>query len=97
MYSRGEYILFADADGATDINDVEKIYKSVKNVAKNSLGCAIGCRNTEETKVQRKGVRKFLNWLNTTLVQFVLGFSIKDTQCGFKIFTRDAAKLIFPT
>ncbi len=27
----------------------------------------------------------------------MLGFDIKDTQCGFKIFTRDAAKLIFPT
>lgn len=31
------------------------------------------------------------------LVTFVLGFNIKDTQCGFKIFSRDAAKLIFPT
>jgi len=27
LYSRGNYILFADADGATDINDVEKIYE----------------------------------------------------------------------
>jgi len=33
----------------------------------------------------------------TTLVRFVLGFAYKDTQCGFKIFSRDAAKLIFPT
>ena len=31
------------------------------------------------------------------LVRFVLGFSYQDTQCGFKIFTRDAAKKIFPT
>jgi dolichyl-phosphate beta-glucosyltransferase len=97
LYSRGKYILFADADGATDINDTEKIYEAVKKITKNELGCAIGCRNTEETKVQRKGIRKFLNWVNTTLVRFVLGFGIKDTQCGFKIFTKDAAKLIFPT
>ena len=27
----------------------------------------------------------------------MLGFQIKDTQCGFKIFSRDAAKLVFPT
>jgi dolichyl-phosphate beta-glucosyltransferase len=32
-----------------------------------------------------------------TLVKFVLNNDIKDTQCGFKIFTRDAARLVFPT
>ena len=32
-----------------------------------------------------------------TLVKFVLRNNIKDTQCGFKIFSRKAAKLIFPT
>ena len=31
------------------------------------------------------------------LVKFVLNNNIKDTQCGFKMFTRDAAKLIFAT
>lgn len=31
------------------------------------------------------------------LVRFVLGFAYQDTQCGFKIFSRDAAKHIFPT
>lgn len=31
------------------------------------------------------------------LVRFVLGFAYQDTQCGFKIFSRDAAKRIFPT
>lgn len=30
-------------------------------------------------------------------VQIILRNSIKDTQCGFKLFTKDAAKLIFPT
>ena len=31
------------------------------------------------------------------MVRFVLGKNIIDTQCGFKIFSRDAAKLLFPT
>lgn len=31
------------------------------------------------------------------LVKFVLGFNIRDTQCGFKIFSRDAAKILFAT
>ena len=32
-----------------------------------------------------------------TLVKFVIHNNIKDTQCGFKIFTKESAKLIFPT
>lgn len=48
LYSRGKYILFADADGATDINDLEPILKNVKEVAKNGLGCAIGSRAQED-------------------------------------------------
>ncbi len=31
IYSRGEYILMLDADGATDFNEIEKIYKIVTN------------------------------------------------------------------
>lgn len=46
LYSRGDYILFADADGATDITGVETIMKGVKKVEKNGLGCAIGNRKT---------------------------------------------------
>jgi len=69
-----------DADGATDINDLEKVLNSVKlNANSKGLGCAIGSRNAAETKVQRKGVRKFLNWGMQTLVRFVLGFDVKDT------------------
>ena len=58
-----------DADGATDINDLEKVLTAVKNIeSKDGLGCAIGSRNADETKVQRKGIRKFLNWGMNTLV-----------------------------
>ena len=40
-----------DADGATDINDLANVFKQVKNVEKKGLGCSIGSRNTDETKV----------------------------------------------
>lgn len=32
-----------------------------------------------------------------TLVKLVLRNNIKDTQCGFKIFSREAARRVFPT
>lgn len=41
-----------DADGATDINDLEKVYNWAKNVDKNGLACAIGSRGSDETNVK---------------------------------------------
>jgi len=38
-----------------------------------------------------------LNWGNGVLNKFLMGFNIKDTQCGFKLFTHEAAKHLFPT
>ena len=41
-----------DADGATDIKELPKILREVKNIEKNGLGCAIGNRNTNESQVE---------------------------------------------
>jgi len=43
-----------DADGATDYNEIEKIYELAVERSKqqgNDLACAIGCRNTAEKEV----------------------------------------------
>jgi len=61
------------------------------------LSCAIGSRKEEGADADRSPFRKFLAWGMNLLVKFVLNNNIKDTQCGFKMFTRDAAKLIFAT
>lgn len=52
MYSRGSYILFADADGATDIRDLESVMEWTKKIEKNGLGCAIGSRKEGHAVVQ---------------------------------------------
>jgi len=43
-YTRGQYILMLDADGATDINDYEKLLESLESSKINDLGIAIGSR-----------------------------------------------------
>ena len=90
-------MIFADADGATDINSLDKVYDGCKKNAKNGLSCAIGSRYEEGADADRTAIRKFLSWGMNTLVKFVLNNDIKDTQCGFKMFTREAARIIFPT
>ena len=44
--------MFLDADGATDIKELPKILKDVKKVEKNGLACAIGNRNSNESRVE---------------------------------------------
>ncbi|PVU93431.1 hypothetical protein BB561_003286 [Smittium simulii] len=47
------------------------------------------------TKVQRSSLRSFLQWGFHNYV-YILGVrGIKDTQCGFKLFNRKSAQLIF--
>ena len=96
LFARGDYVIFADADGATDINSLEKVLDGCKKIAKNGLSCAIGSRYEEGSDADRTVIRRFLSWGMNTLVKFVLNNDIKDTQCGFKMFTREAAKVIFP-
>ncbi len=93
-------MLFVDADGATHYSEIEGAYLTCREVTSKSgknLGCVIGSRNIGVKTVTRNPLRKFLNFCMNTLVHFVLGSDIQDTQCGFKILSRDAAKRVFPT
>ena len=66
MYSRGEYVLFVDADGATHYSEIEGVYNTCREVASKSgkhLGCVIGSRNLGVKTVTRNPLRKFLNCL----------------------------------
>ena len=97
LFSRGDYVLFADADGATDINSLERVVLGCKKAEDKGLSCAIGSRYQEESQAERIPFRRFLSWGHNQLVNLVLRNNIKDTQCGFKIFSREAARRIFPT
>lgn len=89
--------MHADADGATDIKSLDAVYEACKKNAVNGLSCAIGSRKKEGSDANRLAIRRFASWGLHTLRLFILRNDIKDTQCGFKTFTREAAKLVFPT
>ncbi|KAG0359603.1 dolichyl-phosphate beta-glucosyltransferase, partial [Gamsiella multidivaricata] len=44
QYTRGEYILMVDADGATRFSDLEQLEVKLKQAEKNGLGVAVGSR-----------------------------------------------------
>ncbi|TPX67681.1 hypothetical protein SpCBS45565_g03537 [Spizellomyces sp. 'palustris'] len=99
LVSRGQKLLFADADGATQFSDVEELEARLDAVSRDGLGVAVGSRAhmvKSDAVVKRSFIRNFLmHGFHTVL--FILGIaSIKDTQCGFKLLTRGAARSIFP-
>lgn len=90
LQATGEYILFTDMDQATPIEEVEKLLPCFKE----GFDIVIGSRSTS---------RKGSPWTRIVMARgmillrtlFVGLHGITDTQCGFKLFRRDAAQKLF--
>ncbi|KAA0037662.1 dolichyl-phosphate beta-glucosyltransferase-like [Cucumis melo var. makuwa] len=109
LHSRGEILLMLDADGATKITDLEKLENQIHAVAKKETSrdssikisdipiTAFGSRAHLEEKAlaTRKWYRNFLMKGFHLVVLLIAGPGIRDTQCGFKMFTRSAARKLF--
>ncbi|XP_025408904.1 dolichyl-phosphate beta-glucosyltransferase isoform X2 [Sipha flava] len=106
--ARGRTLLFADADGATQFEDLEKLETALQsliesadydNSAKNNDIQAVVCGSRahleSEAKAQRSIFRTLLMMAFHIHVWMFGVRSIKDTQCGFKLFTRSAARVLF--
>ena len=91
--SRGEYIMFMDADNATPVSEIEKFWPAFEE----GYSVAIGSRYLPESEVTRKQPiwRIVLSRMSNVLIQALAVPGIHDTQLGFKVFTREAAKDIF--
>ena len=92
-FARGEYILMLDSDGATDIRDFDQLFEKVKD---KDFALAIGSRKVIAEKANRAWYRNIMGVVNNIIVRKMIGVGeIKDTQCGFKLFTKKAANVIF--
>lgn len=98
-YVRGEYAIFADADGASRFKDLEALLRDVKKVEVKGYGIAVGSRAhmvTTDAVVKRSFIRNFLMHSFHTLIRTFGIRHIRDTQCGFKLLSRAAVKAVFP-
>jgi len=91
MDAEADWLLLCDADLAAPIEEVEKLFAAEKPIA-------IGSRPLRESNLEirqpwwREAAGRAFNYA----VQALSIRGIKDTQCGFKLFSREAAKAIFP-
>lgn len=87
--SKGEIGLFTDMDQATPISEIEKLLPFFDA----GFDIVIGSRKG------RKGapaIRKLMAFGFSVIRTLILGLPFKDTQCGFKAFSRSAINTIFP-
>ena len=94
MHARGEVLLFSDADLSSPIEEAPKLLAAIAEGA----DIAIGSRWMQsDLQTQRQPLyRQFFGRIFNLLLRLLLGLQFKDTQCGFKVFTRRAAQAIFP-
>ncbi|XP_004577582.2 dolichyl-phosphate beta-glucosyltransferase [Ochotona princeps] len=97
--SRGEKILMADADGATKFPDVEKLEKGLNDLRpwpdQMAIACGSRAHLEKDSIAQRSYFRTLLMYGFHFLVWFLCVKGIRDTQCGFKLLTREAASRTF--
>ena len=94
LAGRGRLLLMADADGATRFSDVARLEAALLP----PRGLAVGSRAhvVSEAVARRTALRNLLMRAFHLVVRWVGVAGVRDTQCGFKLFSRAAARLIFP-
>ena len=94
LNARGEVIVFSDADLSSPIEEMPKLLEAVNAGA----DIAIGSRwLRSELQIHRQSLhRQLFGRIFNGLNRIILGLRFKDTQCGFKAFTRKAAQTILP-
>lgn len=92
LKSRGRLVLMTDCDLSTPIEEVENLMTYI-----GSHDVVIGSRRLKEKKLGRMPAkyRTFLGDIYYEMLRFILLPSVKDTNCGFKLFSRKVIKPIF--
>jgi dolichyl-phosphate beta-glucosyltransferase len=93
LRANGDILLFSDADLSSPIGEADKLFSAIHAGA----DVAMGSRWLRtELQTQRQPLhRQLLGRIFNLALRIVLGLHYRDTQCGFKAFTRRAAHSIF--
>lgn len=94
LEARGKYRLFTDSDNSTSIDHFEKMIPELKE----GYDIVICSRDVEGSQMHppQSLLKRILGNMGNLFIQAMLLPGIWDTQCGFKVFSEEAALRIFP-
>jgi len=94
LAARGSYRLFMDADGSTPVTHASQFLQMIKE---SGIDIVIGSRKEIGAQLQstQSFPRRMASSLFGLLTRMFVVYGIKDTQCGFKMFTGEATEIIF--
>jgi len=89
LEAKGDYVLFMDADHATPINSIEKFFQE-----KGEHFVIAGVRTYQDDESKW---RRILGLVATLLFHLIVfEKAVVDSQCGFKLFSKEVIEKIFP-
>ncbi|ELT94048.1 hypothetical protein CAPTEDRAFT_18905 [Capitella teleta] len=98
LSGRGKYMMFADADGATKFSDLDRLQREMERINTEEHGMALVCgsrAHLQDDSVAQRSVFRTILMYGFHLLVLLCVHGLKDTQCGFKLFTRNASRLLF--
>jgi glycosyltransferase involved in cell wall biosynthesis len=94
LEARGEIAMFTDADLSAPIEEADKLLAALRD---GTYDVAIGSRAVDRSliEVRQSAFRESAGILFNQIVRGITGLPLQDTQCGFKAFRRQKARVIF--
>lgn len=93
LEAKNDWVLFTDADLSAPIEEFDKLAA----VMSAGLDGAIGSRAVDRSLigVRQPWTREWMGRIFNLVVRLGVGLKYSDTQCGFKVLSREAAQKIF--
>jgi dolichyl-phosphate beta-glucosyltransferase len=94
LAANGQWVLTTDADLSSPIHECSRLAQAA---LASGRAIAIGSRALDRALigVRQPALREWCGRAFNLCVRMVTGLPHKDTQCGFKLFRRDVARLVF--
>jgi dolichyl-phosphate beta-glucosyltransferase len=88
--SRGAWVLMMDADNSARLDQLPKLATATMG---GHAGLVVGSRSVPDSEIEARLVRRLAGFGFRSAVRLMgMGF-VTDSQCGFKLYRRDAARL----
>ena len=91
----GDYVAFLDADLSTTTSAIPRALAAIEAGADVVIGTRISPDGVDFRRTQPR-IRQLSGRIFVALRRLIVGLPYADTQCPFKLFTKQAARLVYP-